>query len=171
MTKADTSTHEAQDSDFRPCDFVYAGLRPLTNGGKPGALVYRLTEGTLQPGSFYDPKLLKGKGIGCIYRGAVFTDTLVRGLGHATYVGRWEGMKELIDWRARDEAMQASIRSKKLETDAKKTVEIEAMMLPLREMYAAYSRQYDHVGKEALELAVLRALRSAPRKSELVPKG
>ncbi|WGK63455.1 hypothetical protein QAO71_16930 (plasmid) [Halopseudomonas sp. SMJS2] len=41
------------------------------------------------------------------------------------------------------------------------------MLLPLRKLYASYSRQYDNAGKEALEQAVLRALRSPPRKGEL----
>ncbi len=70
--------------------------------------------------------------------------------------------------RARDEAFETQQCLAKLELDAKKVNELEALLLPLRKQYAVYSRQYDYAGQEALEQAVLRALRSPPRKVESV---
>jgi len=112
-------------------------------------------------------KSLKGNVIGGVYRGAEFTDSQARGLGAVTFVERWKDQLACIDWRARDEAFEADHRRVKLEADAKKVNEVEAMLLPLRKLYASYSRKYDNAGKEALEQAVLRALRSPPRKCEL----
>lgn len=152
---------------FLPFDFVYAGRRAL-KGGKPGVEIYRIVEGRLSDSFVFESKSLKGKSkvIGGIYRGAQFTDDQARGLRVVTYVDRWSDPGACIDWRARDEAFEAQQRLSKLESDAKKVNELEALLLPLRKQYAVYSRQYDHAGKEALEQALLRALRSPPRQIE-----
>ncbi|MBX8557164.1 hypothetical protein K5D56_26510 [Pseudomonas cichorii] len=159
-------TTETEDLDFLPFDFVYAGRRAL-KGDKPGAEIFRIVDGRISDSFVFEAKSLKGKVIGGIYRGALFTDTQARGLGAVNFVERWKDQLACINWRARDEAFEADQRRIKLEADAKKVNEVEAMLLPLRKLYASYSRQYDHAGKEALEQAVLRALRSPPRKCEL----
>lgn len=157
-----TPTNEA---GFVACDFVYTGRRAM-KGNKPGAEVFRIENGRLRNGYIFTIMSLKGKVIGGVYRGAQFSDTHALGIGTATFVERWSGQSDCIVWRARDEAFDANQRLLKLEADAKKVNEIESMLLPLRKLHASYSRQYDHAGKEALEQAVLRALRSAPRRSE-----
>jgi hypothetical protein len=157
---------ETVASEFLPFDFIYAGRRAL-KGDKPGAEIFRIIDGRLADSFVFASKNLKGNVIGGVYRGAEFTDSQARGLGSATFVERWKDQLACIDWRARDEAFEADQRRIKLQADAKKVNEVEAMLLPLRKLYASYSRQYDHAGKEALEQAVLRALRSPPRKSEL----
>ncbi|WP_122423282.1 hypothetical protein [Pseudomonas viridiflava] len=154
------------EPEFLPFDFVYAGRRAL-KGDKPGAEIHRVIGGKLSDSFVFDSKALKCNVIGGVYRGALFTDNQARGLGAVQYVERWRDQGACIDWRARDEAFAATRRLKKLEADAKKVNEIEAIMLPLRKQYAAYTRQYDHAGQEALEQAVLRALRAAPRITEL----
>jgi hypothetical protein len=159
-------TTQAETSDFLPSDFVYAGRRAL-QGGKPGVEVFQIVDGCLAGRYLFAAKSLKGCAIGGVYRGALFSNDQARGLGAAAFVERWKDKLACIDWRARDEAFEADQRSIKLEADAKKFNEVESMLLPLRKLYATYSRQYDHAGKEALEKAVLRALRSPPRKSEL----
>ncbi|MCK9709870.1 hypothetical protein [Pseudomonas syringae] len=159
-------TTQTEVPEFLPFDFVYAGRRAL-KGDKPGAEIFRIIEGRLADSYVFASKALKGHAIGGVYRGAQFTNSQARGLGTATFVERWSDQLACIDWRARDEAFDASQRLIKLEADAKKVNEVEAMLLPLRKLYASYSRQYDHAGKEALEQAVLRALRSPPRKSEI----
>ncbi|MCO8166246.1 hypothetical protein NJC40_00435 [Pseudomonas sp. 21LCFQ02] len=50
-----------------------------------------------------------------------------------------------------------------LEADAKKINDLETMLLPLRKLYAADARKYDHARK-GLEQAVMRALHPQPRK-------
>jgi hypothetical protein len=159
-------TIETKDLDFLPFDFVYAGRRAL-KGNKPGAEILRIVDGRIADSFVFEAKSLKGKVIGGIYRGALFTDTKARGLGSVTFVERWNDQGACIDWRARDDAFEAQQRLAKLESDAKKVNELEALLLPLRKQYAVYVRQYDSAGKEALELALLRALRTPPRKVEL----
>lgn len=159
-------TSQAKEPEFLPFDFVYAGRRALI-GDKPGVEIFRIVCGRLADSYVFSSKSLKGNAIGGVYRGATFTDDQAHGLGAAKFVERWKDQVACIDWRARDEAFEASQRRIKLEADAKKVNEIEAMMLPLRKLYASYTRQYDNAGKEALEQAVLRALRSPPRKCEL----
>jgi hypothetical protein len=156
---------DTQPSDFLPFDFVYAGQRAL-EGNKPGAEIYKLVDGRLGDSYVFAAKSLKGKVLGGMYRGAEFSPDKARGIGSAAYIGRWKEMTDCVIWRAREEAFETAQRLIKLESDAKKVNEIEAIMLPLRKLYATYARQYDHAGKEALEQAVMRALRSPPRKSE-----
>jgi hypothetical protein len=156
---------QTEDLEFLPFDFIYAGRRTL-KGDKPGAEIFRIVDGQLADGFVFASKSLKGYVIGGVYRGARFSDSQAQGLGAVKFVERWKDQLACIDWRARDEAFEANQRRIKLEADAKKVNEVEAMLLPLRKLYACYQRQYDHAGKEALEQAVLRALRSPPRKSE-----
>lgn len=156
-----------EESAFLPFDFVYAGRRAL-KGGKPGVEIFRIVDGRLAESFVFESKSLKKSNvIGGVYRGARFTDNQAYGLGAVAFVERWKDQLACVDWRARDEAFETNQRRLKLEADAKKVNEVEAMLLPLRKLHAAYSRKYDHAGKEALEQAVLRALRSPPRKSEL----
>lgn len=151
--------------EFLPFDYVYAGRRTL-KGGKPGVEIYRLVDGQLGGSSVFEAKALKARVIGGIYRGATFSDQSARGLDTVTFVDRWKDPAACIDWRARDEAAEARQRLIKLEADAKKINEIEAILLPLRRRYATYVRQYDNAGKYALEQAMLSALRAPPRSTE-----
>ena len=152
-------TTQTEASEFLPFDFVYAGRRVL-KGDKAGAEIFRIVDGRIADSFVFAAKSLKGRVIGGVYRGAEFSNNQARGLGAVEFVHRWK------DQGARDEAFETEQRRSRLEADAKKVNEIEAIMLPLRKLYASYSRQYDHAGKEALEQAVLRALRSPPRKTE-----
>ncbi|EMO9521326.1 hypothetical protein ACR3H8_19455 [Pseudomonas aeruginosa] len=158
-------TTQTEASEFLPFDFVYAGRRVL-KGDKAGAEIFRIVDGRIADSFVFAAKSLKGRVIGGVYRGAEFSNNQARGLGAVEFVHRWKDQGACIDWQARDEAFETEQRRSRLEADAKKVNEIEAIMLPLRKLYASYSRQYDHAGKEALEQAVLRALRSPPRKTE-----
>lgn len=158
----------AEGPVFEPSDFVYAGRRIL-KGGKIGVAIHRINDALLAVEMVFNSKHLQGNVIGGIYRGASFSTSQADGLGNAKYVGRWENAVDLIGWRARDEAIEADTRLAKLVADAKKLNELETLLLPLRKLYATYTRQYDNAGKESLEQALIRALRSPPRKSELVP--
>lgn len=55
-----------------------------------------------------------------------------------------------------------------MEADAKRSHEIEALLLPLRKLYASYSQRHDYGGKEALEAADFRALRRCPSKDSMI---
>lgn len=156
---------QTEEADFHPFDYVYTG-RCTLKGGKTGGQLGRLIDGRIEDTFVFEARNFKGKAIGGIYRGATFGDQSARGLEGAKYVGRWSDESACIDWRARDDALEAKMRLAKLEADAKRMNDIEVILLPLRKLYASYARRYDHAGKEALEQAVLRALRSLPRKSE-----
>lgn len=157
-----------EEQAFLPSDFVYAGRRILV-GGKVGVAIHRINDARLDEEMVFNNKQLQGHVIGGIYRGASFSTSKANGLGNATFVGRWEVAIDLIGWRARDEAIETQTRLAKTVADAKKVNELETLLLPLRKLYATYTRQYDNAGKEALEQALIRALRSPPRKTELVP--
>jgi hypothetical protein len=159
-------TTPAEEQVFLPFDFVYAGRRAL-KGDKPGAQIIRIVDARLADTFVFDAKHLKGRVVGGVYRGALFSKGTARGLGSAAFVERWKDQSLCIEWRAHDEAFEADQRLLKLEADAKKLNEIEAMLLPLRKLYASYTHRHDNAGKEALEKALLRALRSPPRKTEL----
>jgi len=152
------------DAEFAAQDFVYTGRR-LLKGRKMGAELRVIVQGELGPRMLFDYRSLKGKAVGGIYRGATFSANLCRDLGKATYQGMWADELARIDWRARDEAAESEQRTEKLEADAKRAHEIEELLLPLRKLYATYSQRHDYGGKEALEAAVLRALRRRPAKT------
>lgn len=133
-----------------------------------GAMIYvQLAPGQLDDGSLYDAKLFKRHAIGGVYRGATFGGITARGLAEAKYVEQWPIEAARIDWRIRDEDAESDQRADKLSGDVRKVHEIEALLLPLRKLYAGYFKRRDSAGQEALERAVLRALRCAPRSTEL----
>ena len=151
--------------DLRELDYVYAGRR--INGTKVVAAVFVvLAPSKLGEERLFELKYLKGSVQGGVYRGAKFSSRKVQGLGAAKYVSRWPDNAAQIDWRARDEQAEERQRTDKLLKDAKKVHEIEAIMRPLRALYAGYCGRRDSAGCEALEQAVLRALRVTPRASE-----
>ena len=146
-------------------DFVYTGRRKLKSG-KMGGEVIVIAGDALGERMLFDYRTLKGKAVGGIYRGASFSADQVRDLSKASYQGQWADERARIDWRVRDEAAEAEQRTEKLEADAKRAHEIEELLLPLRRLYASYSQRHDYGGKEALEAAVLRALRRRPAKTD-----
>ena len=150
---------------FEPLEFAYCGQRILT-GGRLGICIAPIRDGQLQEASLYSHAGKVRWAVGGIYAGAEFSATSVRGLKNARFVRSWTDKEALIDWQSRNDQAESSIRTKKLETDARRMNELEAVMLPLRRQYEAYRRQRDHAGTEALAAAVLRALRSAPRADE-----
>ena len=152
--------------DYQPFDYVFAGRRLLKGGGVGVMIFLEVTPGRLDEGSLYDGKAFKRHVIGGVYRGATFCGDKTRGLAAAKYVGRWASEAARIDWRIRDEDAETELRALKLSNDARKVHEIEAMLLPLRKLYAGYFKRRDSAGQEALEQAVLRALRCAPRSCE-----
>lgn len=154
------------EAEARPLDFVYVGRR-LNGGQAVAAIRCILASGKLADDeAYYQLKAFKGYVLGGVYSGAAFAGSQVRGLNLAKYVSRWPGMAEQVDWRARDEQVEEQLRTDKLLKDAKKVHEVEAIMLPLRKLYESYRHRRDSAGCEALEQAVLRALRVAPRASE-----
>lgn len=148
-------------------DFVYAGRR-TGKASKVFGAVKQIIDGHLGPEEYYGVDTLKGKIVGGIYTGASFHEGGSRGISSATWLKRWSVADDLIMWRAHDDAVETELRAAKLMADSKRINEIDGILLPLRKLYASYAKQYNHASREALEQAVLRSLRSPPRKTELV---
>ncbi len=147
-------------------DFVFVG-RVIDEKGKQWGKIQKVVNGKLEAIEAYGMASLRGKAIGVVYAGATFHEGGCRGLKNAQFSHRWADAGQVMDWKIRDDATETELRTAKLEADAKRVNEIESIMLPLRKRYEAYSSKRDHAGKEALEAAVLRALRCAPRATEI----
>jgi hypothetical protein len=156
------------DDNFKPLDYVYLGR--YKSGGKLHFAIRAIQpDGTLGRTSLYAYKNNMARTIGGVYTGATFDEGgTVRGLKEARWKGRWGNQDDIIEWQTRDEQVGSEVRAAKMEKDAGQVSEIERILLPLRKKYETYRRQADYEGKEALEQAVLRALRQAPRSSELI---
>ncbi len=150
---------------FTAADLVFAGRR-LINDGHLVCQIHLLCDGQLQEPRLFLPELLADKVIGGIYTGASFTSNLASGLEQIRYIGRWDDELTRIDWRARDEAVERCLRLRQEEDNARHHHEIEALLLPLRELYQRYAEAGDPAAQEALEASVLRALRRPVRKRE-----
>jgi len=161
---------KAPASVAEPRDFVYAGRR-LGKASKVFGVVRQIIDGRLGVEEFYSAETLKGKIVGGIYTGASFHETGSRGISSTTWTTRWHAPDDLIVWRAMDDAVETELRTARMMADSKRINEIDDILLPLRKIYASYAKQYNHASREALEQAVLRSLRSPPRKTEIGKEG
>ena len=154
--------------EFLPLDFVYCGRRWSQSSGSMVICIRAIKDGVLQAAGLYEFDRKAHRAIGGVYSGALFNEASIRNLsGALVYQRRWDVREDLIDWQSRDAAAESVSRSKKLEADAKKINEIEKIILPLRVQYDNYRKKRDHAGMDALRAAVVRALASSPRSSEL----
>lgn len=153
--------------NYEALDYVYCGRRLLANGKLSVAVRPISPSGELMRELHFSHSRKNEKTIGGVYSGALFSESSVQGLGNVQYSRRWQDKEDLIDWQSRDGEAECRIRASKLEADAKKISEIEHGMLFLRRQYENYRKQRDHAGMAALEGAVVRALRCAPRTTEL----
>lgn len=163
-----TAQEAKPDIQFVALDFVYCGRRWSDASNKLVLCIRPIKDGELQEAMLFAFDRKAHRTVGGVYSGAEFGGSSARGIaGSLRYERMWEDRTELIDWQARDEYAESASRRRKLEADAKKISEIERIMLPLRNQFQAYRVKRDHAGMEALRAAVLNALASAPRASEL----
>ncbi|WP_432263361.1 hypothetical protein [Cupriavidus sp. TMH.W2] len=160
-----SSTGATGVEEITDMDFVYCGKRLLANG-KVAVSIRTIRDGKLDDERLFGHSKKFERAIGVVYSGASFSANSARGIAEARYARQWAVQADLIDWRVRDEQVDSEVRVKKLEADAKRTNEIERLLLPLRSQYERYRKQHDHAGMEALTAAVLRALVSSPRTTE-----
>lgn len=158
------------ETDFKPRDFVFTGLRLDTKNNLYASLVVLNEDDTVdRPWSFdvSTDKQWRKRIVGGVYRGALFNETKARGLSLSVWTKQWPDTSQRIDWQARHDETLEIERSLKLEKDAGRVSDIETQMLALRKLYAGYVKRYDTTGMRCLERAVIAALHSPPRKSEL----
>jgi hypothetical protein len=149
-------------SDFVARDYVFIGKHWQTQTSKMMVLIRLINEdGTLNPReSMYAYSKKMDKTIGGIYRGALFTDKQSRGMDGAKYTGRWSNTEDIALWESQAEDAETAQANVRLEKDDARVTEIAKIMKPLRKQYETMRGRYDHGGMEALERAVVRALRT-----------
>lgn len=150
--------------ELESLDFVFCGWRE--SRGRLLMAVTPLRDGVMQETSYFSTKSKRRWVIGGIYTGAEFGESSARGLDQARYTSKWEDQGDIIQWQAVSDKAESIVRGQKVEADARKRNEIEAVMLPLRKQYAALLKQRDRAGLAALEEAALRALRAPVRATE-----
>lgn len=154
-----------EEEQFFELDFVYCGLVYSENKMSISLAVIQ-ENGQLKSEAFYPHKKNRERHIGGIYSGASFSENKVMGLDGVNYKGNYFDTESIIKWRARNDAAKTKERSLKLEKDAKKMNELVELLKPIRKLYSNYRKQNDNAGLEALEAAVLRALRTPLRQLE-----
>lgn len=164
MAKNQTAA-AADDAEFIAKDFVYIGKR--VNSKMEVFAVIRLIDedGTLNTEEAmykYNRKL--DRNVGGVYTGAKFKPNgMSRGLAEARWKRMWDNQADRMTWSALHDDTEIMIRNDKLEKDQGRINDIEKAMLPIRKTYENMRFRHDFAGMEALERAVMRALRSAPR--------
>lgn len=158
-------TNTTPSEDFIELDFVYCGL--IFSNNEFSVIVAPINpNGSLQKECFYKYKKGRDRTIGGIYRGAAFSEKSCRNIDSVTYVDTYKDAEAIIRWKARNDQAKTQERTYKLEKDAKKTNEMDAMLMTARKLYSNYRKRNDFAGMEAIEAAVLRSLRTPIRQSE-----
>lgn len=153
-------TRKKPSSEVTAKDFVYAGHR-VTVQGKAADCVYPIENGKLGPRMLF-PAERRKRVIGGVYTGASFSDTAASGIASSEYVREWPAAEPVIEWEVRDEEAETELKGRKLERDAGAQSVIERALRPLRDMHADYVGRGNYSSANALEVAVLRALRRKP---------
>lgn len=147
---------------FVAMDWVYIGKRANAKETWAGIRVIE-ADGTLGKEMFFKYSKKMDRIVGGVYTGTFFKDGTARGLENANWKKQWDNREDRILWQAENDKADSELRLLKLEKDAGRISDIEQIMLPLRKQFESYRSRHDYAGMEALEKAVLRSLRSAPR--------
>jgi hypothetical protein len=155
------------DKVYTPRDFVCTGVRWNAVENKLNIGVAPINDnGTLAAEMFFTTKKGYPTVVGGTYTGSEFCEDGVRALAQARYVRMWSDSGDRLLWDAKDREAEAKARSERMAKEDGRISAIEELLLPLRQQYASAAKRYDHATREALERAVLSALRTAPRKTE-----
>jgi hypothetical protein len=156
---------DTQAPEFKALDYVYCGL-VFRNKEFYVAVTPINEDGTLQKEGLYLHKKGGEKVIGGIYRGALFSEKSSSNLDAASFVEKYHDTESIIQWKARNDQAKTQDRILKLEKDAEKGNEMDAMLITVRKLYSNYRKRNDFAGMEAIEAAMLRSLRTPIRQSE-----
>lgn len=154
MTEAET---------FEPREFVYAGKREV-KGGYGISVLPIMPDGSLGKKYLFSyDKEWRSRAVGSVYGTAQFSATSAKGLSGAKWLRMWPNSMDRAEWKASHDDAEEVSASRILEADARKMREIETILLQVRIRYEALRKQYDVDSMYALERAVVRALKTAPR--------
>ncbi len=158
-------TSATLSEDFIELDFVYCGL--IFRDKEFSVIVAPINpDGTLLKECCYQYKKGRDRTIGGIYRGATFSEKSCRNIDSVSFVSTFKDTESIIQWKARSDLAKTHERTYKLEKDAKKSNEMDVMLMTARKIYSNYRKRNDFAGMEAIEAAVLRSLRTPIRQSE-----
>ena len=140
--------------ELTPREYVYLGSTQLKGGGRGIRLARLEMDGTVG-----DEVVFKHRRVfvvGGVYEIPSTPDGTTANLANPTFKRLYPDQELRIQWEARDQAEHAALRALKLEKQSKAA--IETAIEPVRRVY----HRTDALGKLALELILLRALRKHP---------
>lgn len=145
-------------------DYAFAG-KTVDTKNKVFILIYPINEdGTLGERMAFEYKKKRDKMCGGVYTGASFNESgTIRGLDESRFKKQWHNQADRIKWQTSNDECEVDLRAARMEKETGRISEIEQLLTPLRKQYESYRFRHDFAGMEAMERAVLRALRSAPR--------
>lgn len=142
------------NENFEPADYVYIGKRQLRDG-KLGHFIMRLTaDGELTKESGYRDLKRFHPVIGGVYRGAVFNETHSKGVDTAKFERKWPDVIKLLEWQSLDRVAEAAMKLKRIEADARRTNEMDIILLPIRRAIYNANRRGDYTEASAIRSAV-----------------
>jgi hypothetical protein len=142
------------DDDFKPQDYVYIGRRQLKDG-KIGHFIRRIDNtGELGKESGYvDLKKFRPV-VGGVYTGATFSETHAKGIDSAKYNRQWPDVMHRLEWQALDRNTEAEIKRERIEKDARRTNEMDRILLPIRRAIYNANRRGDYAEAHAIRNVV-----------------
>lgn len=146
------------DETFVERDYVYQGER-IGNGN-----VRIVSLGVLDNGVIIRNFCLKWskewkiKAVGCIYAGATFSESQVKGATQAKFKEQWPNSDDRIEWLAKQ--AEATDEQERLKLDKKLagSNDIDKALAPLRRVYWKLTPSQ----REAMQRAVIRSLCKLP---------
>lgn len=153
------------DTTRVPRDFVYTGQR-YGSDGKRYVSIAVIVDGTLEKERWFPYKRDYDRSVGGVYTGAEFTADTAWGLSQARYKEQYPDVAKRIEWQARHDEANKMFKLAKLEADSSRVSDLERILFDARKLYASYRKRNDYGSMEALEAAVLRALKTPPRSTE-----
>jgi hypothetical protein len=163
MAKTKAATNDTAGQTFEPRDFVYMGMRWLPSTKEAAIALAPLCPETGKPLNtrMFDVKRGRSMIVGGIYRGAEFSQSMVRGLDRVNYSGGRYGNTDgtVSEWEALDSEARVKLRSQQMERKDKGANEImQRSLQELHERFTAALTRGDMATCEALKAAVVRAL-------------
>jgi len=151
---------------MKPQQYVFQGLRVGVGYKKIVAIGVLDDEGKITNNRLFAWVKDMNKAIGRIYTGASFDEKHAQGLGTAKMGERWSNQADIAEWEALDFAAKAEFAAVRMEADARKDGTIDQAMRNLRVRYSELRGRGDRYACDALERAVLSALRRNLRSDE-----